>query len=247
MTRFHWANAWSSSKYTVGARVEVSRRDQVSAAKVTSRDVAIAAPWPDNSEDETLRTTKLARPDPSPPGRCGKSAPSVLAGLLISVIAATSVAADPAGAETAAAAGGSQSVAFAGFRIINDSLEPLSEAERERARMLDRIAKKEMSATGRFEFVDIPNDIAQEMAKGPDIGECNGCEVDYGRRLGADLIGWGTVQKVSNLILNLNLYLADVETGKMTYVKSVDIRGNNDRSWRKGLEWMLEHYMPGSG
>jgi len=31
----------------------------------------------------------------------------------------------------------------------------------------------------------------------------------------------------------------------MAYIKSVDIRGNNDRSWTKGLEWLLKYYMPG--
>ena len=39
--------------------------------------------------------------------------------------------------------------------------------------------------------------------------------------------------------------MGSVQSGQMTYIKSVDIRGNNDRSWTKGLEWLLKYYMPG--
>ena len=138
-----------------------------------------------------------------------------------------------------------QKVAFIGFRIINDALEPISNAEKMRARLLDKILIEKLEATGRFQFVTIPESISAQINAGPFIGECNGCEIDYGRKLKADLIAWGTVQKVSNLILNLNVYIASVHSGQMTYIKSVDIRGNNNRSWTKGLKWMLKHYMPG--
>ena len=60
---------------------------------------------------------------------------------------------------------------------------------------------------------------------------------------GADWAAWGTVQKVSNLILNINLYMEDARAGKMEFVKSVDIRGNTDESWRHGLDYMIRHYL----
>ena len=53
------------------------------------------------------------------------------------------------------------------------------------------------------------------------------------------------MQKVSNLILNINLYMKDVKSGELTYVRSVDIRGNTDESWRHGLDYMLRHYLFG--
>ncbi|MCP4410012.1 MAG: DUF2380 domain-containing protein [Gammaproteobacteria bacterium] len=55
--------------------------------------------------------------------------------------------------------------------------------------------------------------------------------------------GWGTVQKVSNLILNINVYIADVETNQFIFIKSVDIRGNTDKSWTRGLNWLLRYYL----
>ena len=38
----------------------------------------------------------------------------------------------------------------------------------------------------------------------------------------------GSWSKVSDLILNLNVYMADIADRKLTFVHSVDIRGNTD-------------------
>ncbi|NEV03200.1 DUF2380 domain-containing protein, partial [Bradyrhizobium sp. UFLA 03-164] len=46
-------------------------------------------------------------------------------------------------------------------------------------------------------------------------------EVEHGE-LGADLVMTGVVQKVSNLILNINLYLRDVHTGQLVAAASAD-------------------------
>ena len=54
------------------------------------------------------------------------------------------------------------------------------------------------------------------------------------------LHGWG--QKVSNLILNINVYMEDAESGKMKFARSVDI-GNTDESWRRGLDYLLRNYL----
>jgi hypothetical protein len=50
------------------------------------------------------------------------------------------------------------------------------------------------------------------------------------------------VQKVSNLILNINLYMEDVQTGRMEFARSVDIRGNTDESWRHVHDPALRTY-----
>jgi hypothetical protein len=136
-------------------------------------------------------------------------------------------------------------VVFFGFHLINTSLEPTKPAEESRIRLLDDLFRDRVGASGRFAFIAIPPDVREKLAAGPDVGRCNGCERDIGRKLGADLAAWGTVQKVSNLILNINLYMEDVQSGKMEFVRSVDIRGNTDDSWRHGLDYMLRHYLFG--
>jgi hypothetical protein len=47
------------------------------------------------------------------------------------------------------------------------------------------------------------------------------------------------------LILNINVYIEDAGSGKMVFVKSVDIRGNTDESWRRGLDYLLRNYLLG--
>jgi hypothetical protein len=134
-------------------------------------------------------------------------------------------------------------VAFFGFSIINTSLEPTKPEEEARLRMLDSLLRERLAASGRFTMVDIPPELQQEIARGAAIRDCNGCERGYAQRAGADWAAWGTVQKVSNLILNINLYMEDAQTGKLEFVKSVDIRGNTDESWRHGLDYMLRNYL----
>jgi len=48
---------------------------------------------------------------------------------------------------------------------------------------------------------------------------------------------------VSDLILNINVYIEDARLKKMEFVKCVDIRGNTDESWQRGLDYMLRHYL----
>ena len=52
------------------------------------------------------------------------------------------------------------------------------------------------------------------------------------------IIGW--VQKVSNLIPNINIEVKEVNSGRMLYVKSVDLRGNTDDSWLRGIRYMVD-------
>lgn len=145
----------------------------------------------------------------------------------------------------AAADTGTPSVAFFGFQLINTSLEPTTPVEAGRIEMLDNLFRQKLSSSGRFKLVPIPPDTQQRIVAGPEISGCNGCERDYANSIGANWAAWGTVQKVSNLILNINLYMEDATSGKLEFVKSVDIRGNTDESWRHGLDYMLRHYLFG--
>ncbi|MGB7833318.1 MAG: DUF3280 domain-containing protein [Xanthobacteraceae bacterium] len=137
-------------------------------------------------------------------------------------------------------------IAFLGFQLINTSLEqPTTTAEDQRIRILDDLFQQKLEASGRFKILPIPPDLRQEITAGPTISNCNGCQRDWARKAGADWAAWGTVQKVSNLILNINVYMEDARTGKPQFVKSVDIRGNSDESWRRGLDYLLRHYLFG--
>ena len=134
-------------------------------------------------------------------------------------------------------------VAFFGFQLINTSLQSTTPEETQRIRMLDDMFQQKLEASGRFKMISIPPELRDKIAAAPEISNCNGCERDFALEARADWAAWGTVQKVSNLILNINVYMEDAGAKKMEFVKSVDIRGNTDESWQRGLDYMLRHYL----
>jgi Protein of unknown function (DUF2380) len=146
---------------------------------------------------------------------------------------------------TAAANDPVKAVAFLNVQFLNDhaDLEPTTNAERVRLAAIESLFKAKLEASGRYKFVSIPADAAAKIAAGPDVGACGGCEFEYGKQLGADYVAWIVVQKVSDLILNLNVYMADIAARKLTFVHSVDIRGNTDESWTRGITYLVKNYL----
>jgi hypothetical protein len=82
---------------------------------------------------------------------------------------------------------------------------------------------------------------ADAIAKAGLLRSCNGCVVDIAKPLGARLALTGTVQKVSELILNINVSVWDTASGQERYRASVDIRGNTEESWSRGLSYLVRN------
>jgi hypothetical protein len=101
---------------------------------------------------------------------------------------------------------------------------------------LDSQLRDALAQSGRYTPVMVPSDPERRV-----LWTCNGCEVELARKTGAavSVIGW--VQKVSNLILNLNIVVRDVGTGQRLSAGSVDIRGDTDESWTRGLSYLLRN------
>jgi Protein of unknown function (DUF2380) len=111
--------------------------------------------------------------------------------------------------------------------------------ELERLAMTSARLREALERSERFEVVDIAP--VAEQAKAQNLQACGQCDIRMAREIGADLAVTGTVQKVSNLILNINLYVRDAHTGELVGAASADIRGNTDESWRRGLDWLLKN------
>lgn len=69
----------------------------------------------------------------------------------------------------------------------------------------------------------------------------NGEDVKLARDKGAEYAISGEVHKVSNLILSVNLYVRDAQTGRDVRAGAVDIRGNTDESYRHGYRYLLKN------
>ena len=133
-------------------------------------------------------------------------------------------------------------IAVFGFQLIDTSPAPPTPEERDRTRRLGEALGEALQRSGRYEVVDIAP-VRAKLAGMAEIRDCNGCERALARELGASQAAYGWVQKVSNLILNLNLVIEDVASGHILHAGSVDIRGNTDESWFRGLKFLLEEHV----
>ena len=113
-------------------------------------------------------------------------------------------------------------------------------AEEARLRMIQEELRARLQESGRFQLVDTAP-VADQVEAAGVLWSCNGCEVAIARRLDADLALVGWVQKVSNLILNVNVVIRDTSTRQQVFVSSVDIRGNTDESWLHGIRYLLDN------
>ena len=145
-----------------------------------------------------------------------------------------------------------ESVAVFDFELIDTSLEGAIRGgaradERERLARLNDQLRQLLRESGRFSFVDIAP-IASE-AQASNLQACGGCDTRLARRIGAEVAITGTVQKVSNLILNMNIYVRDALSGATIAAMSADMRGNTDESWSRTLNWLVRNRLlaPGYG
>jgi hypothetical protein len=115
------------------------------------------------------------------------------------------------------------------------------EAEAMRLAMIGARLREKLSASGRFELVDISPVAARAAAS--NLRSCGGCADNFATELGADYAVTGTVQKVSELILNINVYVHDAATSQPLAVASVDLRGNTDESWRRGIDYLYKNVL----
>ena len=97
---------------------------------------------------------------------------------------------------------------------------------------------------GGYEVLDLSG-IAPQLEQAAPLNKCGGCEVDLARRAGADLAITGFVRKVSNLVLELHLIVRDVPTGNVTKTSRVELRGNTDETWLRGIRRLVGNLFAG--
>lgn len=155
---------------------------------------------------------------------------------------ATLIAASLAGG-IAAADDAKKSIAVFDVNFIDSSTEGdingVRQDEVERLKKFDVQLREKLEEAG-YELVDLAP-VGERIERTLNTAQCNGCAVDMGKELNADLVVTSEIQKVSNLILAINIAVYDVETENMIRIGSADIRGNDDRSWLRGQKWLLEN------
>jgi Protein of unknown function (DUF2380) len=105
----------------------------------------------------------------------------------------------------------------------------------------DRL-RHELELSGLYRIVDASPAqplITHLAAQHAYLHDCNGCDLEIGKQLGADqvLVTW--VDRVSGLILSLTYEFHDVASGQIVARKSYDFRGDNDSAWTHAVTYMV--------
>jgi hypothetical protein len=132
-------------------------------------------------------------------------------------------------------------VAVFDFELVDTSLEgatygPRADQQTRLVQITDQLRDR-LAKSGQVVVIDIAPVAAQ--SKAANLRTCDGCDADFANQLGANFAVSGWVQKVSNLILNMNIIVRDAKTARVISLKSVDMRGNTDESWSRAIDWLL--------
>ncbi|WP_227271964.1 DUF3280 domain-containing protein [Roseobacter weihaiensis] len=134
-------------------------------------------------------------------------------------------------------------VAFFGMTLLDTSLQTdggdAAPPEVARIALLEEMVRARFKDEG-YLLVDI-EPARKEIDRVVNLAKCYGCDTRIATQLGADYALVGEVQKVSDLILAINLQLRAADTGEMVKGGVVDIRGNTDDSWTRGMRYILKN------
>src|SRR5262245_48840801 len=116
--------------------------------------------------------------------------------------------------------------------------------EAQRLTLITEELRKLAARDAGYEVLDLSG-LADDIAKAAPLYQCNGCDVDLARRAGAEIAIMGAVRKVSNLVLEVHLFVTDVKDGKLIKVHRVDLRGNTDETWLRGARRLAANLASG--
>jgi Protein of unknown function (DUF2380) len=134
-------------------------------------------------------------------------------------------------------------VAVFDFELLDTSLQgevvgPRADEQRRLMNVSEQL-RKGLAESGKFVVVDIAP--VNAAAHASNLQACGGCDVQYAQQLGVDLAIAGLVQKVSALILNMNIYLRVAHTGRLVTSMNADFRSNTDESWSRTMSFLLRN------
>ncbi|MFG1270374.1 DUF3280 domain-containing protein [Xanthobacter versatilis] len=142
-----------------------------------------------------------------------------------------------------AAAAGVPTAVF-GFEFFDDTLDTRPDVLAEQAARLKLVnaeLARLIAESGEMAPVDLKGEAARIAELGP-FYKCNGCEAEIAGAAGAQLEVLGMVRKLSNLILTFTIRVKEVGgTERLVRGGQVDIRGNTDESWLRGVRYLVKN------
>jgi len=128
------------------------------------------------------------------------------------------------------------------FQLANLGAQGPTEADVARLGPISDLLREQLKETNRYAIVSTAP-VKADVAKA-NLRACGGCAEDFARKLGADVAITGEIQKVSNLILNINVYVKDLRSKAPERAYSVDISGDNDAAFDHGVKYLGKNSLP---
>ncbi len=136
-----------------------------------------------------------------------------------------------------------RSLAVLDFELVDEQNNPATKAAQVlRLQAATAQLQRELAERGLYQVVDpAPSaDLQRHLRSQQEyLYRCDDCAAQVGKLLGTDLVMSTWVQKVSELILNLNVQIYDVKAQQLAFSKSVDMRGNDDVSWQRAVRFLV--------
>lgn len=135
-----------------------------------------------------------------------------------------------------------EKVAVFDFQFAQGAPLPPTEDDKARLKRTGDQFRMLLKDSGKYAVVST-DPVKDQAAKTADLRACGGCADEMGRKLGADATFVGEIQKVSNLILNMNVYLKATKEGAPEQAFSVDLRGDTDESFERGIKYLVKNQL----
>ena len=122
----------------------------------------------------------------------------------------------------------------------------ISLEERKRLELATREMERQLHEKLQLEVVDV-GPFAPEIGEAAPFYKCDACELAIARKAGADLVVTGNIQKITLMILNLNVMIRDAVSGHIAGTYTVPLRDNSDAGWLRGVAKVVEQHVAARG
>ena len=115
---------------------------------------------------------------------------------------------------------------------------PQTAAMRDRLKAESDLLRKIIADKG-YAIVDMAPQ-ARKIADNLPLSQCNGCDQDIAKALGADIEVTTAMQQVASAIFNLSGSIKDVATNRVLRSSVVDIHGDDVDVWTHGIKFLVK-------
>lgn len=129
-----------------------------------------------------------------------------------------------------------------GLKAVVFDIEPVEEAKT--PEMMDRLKKegdllRKLLTEKGITIVDTTPQ-SRKIADNLPLSQCNGCDQDIAKALGADIEVATAVQPASAVTFNLSGSIKDVATNRTLRSGVVDVHGTGDEYWAHGIKFLVK-------